>query len=173
MPSVTLYLASIDTTLKELDAELTQSRLMTPYIDRVTRILEHLEQRDAREACPVPAAPTPSPHAEQTRPATRHGVSGTLGRACNTLHRYFPHADSPPSSEASYTTQGDTSGVTAAHGIAGAAHQDTPPTEDCLPRRWFYTAAGEWIDLAKLDPVDWDMACTNLANSVAHLQTPC
>jgi len=147
---------------------------MTPYIDRITRILEGLEQGEAREACPVPATPIPLPHGEHTtRPATRHGVPVTLVRACNTLHRYFQHTDSPPSSEASYTTQRDTSGVVAAHGIAQSAHQDTPPTEDGLPRKWFHTAAGEWIDLAKLDPVDWDVACTNLANSVAHLQTPC
>jgi len=69
-PSVMPYLVSIDTTLKELDTELTQSRLMTPYIDRVTRVLERLEQREAREARPVPAAPVPSRPADITiRPA--------------------------------------------------------------------------------------------------------
>jgi len=43
-PSVAPYLASIDTTLRGMDTELTQARLITPYIDRVTRILERLEQ---------------------------------------------------------------------------------------------------------------------------------
>jgi len=74
-PSVAPYLASIDTTLKELDAELTQTRLMTPYINRVTRILERLEQREARDTCPVPAARTPSPHAEYTtRPVAQYSA---------------------------------------------------------------------------------------------------
>jgi len=55
------YLASIDTTLKELDTELTQARLITPYIERVTRMLERLEQWEAHETCAVPAAPIPVP----------------------------------------------------------------------------------------------------------------
>jgi len=65
-PLVTPYLASIDTTLKELDAELVQTRQMTPFMDRVTRVLERLEQRETPEAHPVPAALTP-PHTSSTQ----------------------------------------------------------------------------------------------------------
>jgi len=170
-PSVAPYLVSIDTTLKELDAELTQSRLMTPYIDQVTRILERLEQREARAACAVPAAPTPSPPAEHTtRSVPRHSVPVPPVRERNTLHRYFRSSNSPPSREASYGKASNTPGVTAEHKTAQPLRQDTPPTGDSPPRRWFHTAAGKWIDLAQLDPVDWSVASTNLANSVAHLQ---
>jgi len=49
---------------------------------------------------------------------------------------------------------------------------DTPPSMDVPPRRWFHTAAREWIDLSKLDPVDWGAVSTNFSNSVAHLQPP-
>jgi len=66
-PSVAPYLASIDTTLKEMDVELTQARLITPYIDRVTRVLERLEQ-------PVPCR-RPHLHMLNTRPVQRHAVS--------------------------------------------------------------------------------------------------
>jgi len=161
---VTPYLAAIDTTLKELDAELTQSRLMTPYIDRVTRILERLEQREAREhPCPVPLAPVPLPQAEHTTGlAARVPVPPV--RAHDTLHRYFRNTNSPPSGEADHMYD--------EHDTVQPARQDAPPTRDGPPRRWFHTAAGEWIDLAQLDPVDWEVASANLANSVALLQPP-
>jgi len=161
MPSVTPYLVSIDTTLKELDAELTQSRLMTPYIDRVTRILERLEQREPREACPVPAAPVPSPPVEiATRPAARLSftVPPWAVRERDTLHRYFWDTNRPPSCEANYGEAANTPGVTAEYKTAQPARQDTPPPGDGPPRRWFLTAAGAWIDLAQLGPVDWNVA---------------
>jgi len=111
-PSVAPYLASIDSTLKELDTELTQSRLITPYIDRLTRILERLEQREAREACPV--TPAPPPHAEHsTRPAVR-SVPAPPVREQDTLHRYFQdntrETYSPPSSAGRHHEEDNTSG---------------------------------------------------------------
>jgi len=168
-PSVASYFASIDTTLKELDAELTQSRLITPYIDRVTRILERLEQREAREACPV--APAPPPHAEHsTRPAARSVPAPPVWER-DTLHRYFRdntrETYSPPSSERRYHEEDNTPGE---RETAPPACQYAPPTGP--PRKWFDTAAGDWIDLDKLNPVDWDVASANLANSVALLSPP-
>jgi len=148
---------------------------MTPYIDRVTRILERLEQREAREACPVPAAPIPSPHAEHTtRPVAQHDVPVPPVRERNTLHQYFERrsTNSPPTSEASYGEAGSTTSVTADYKTAQPVCQDVPPSWDGPPRRWFHTAAGEWIDLAKLDPVDWTVVSTNSSNSVAYLQPP-
>jgi len=44
--------------------------------------------------------------------------------------------------------------------------------EGVTPRKWFHTAAGEWIDLSKLGPVDWSVVSTNFSNSMAHLQPP-
>jgi len=168
LPSITPYLVSIDTTLKELDTELTQSRLMTPYIDRVTRVLKRLEQREAREARPVLAALVPSPPADiTTRPAARRSVTVPPVRERDTLHRYFQNTDSPPRREANYDEEGDTPGATE---TAKSTRQNTPPTGDGPPRQWFHMAAGEWIDLAQLGPVDWNVATANLANSVALLQ---
>jgi len=167
-PSIVPYLTFIDTTLKKLDAELTQSPLLTPYIDRVTRILERLEQREARESRLIQAAPVSTPSAGiTTSPAAPFDVTAPLVRERDTLHQYFRKTDSPPS----YDTDSE-GGATAVHTTAKPACQDTPPTGDGPPRRWFHTAAGEYIDLALLGPVDWNLATTNLAKSVALLQPP-
>jgi len=160
-PSATPHMTSIDTTLKELDAELVQTRLMTPFMDRVTREPERLEQREAREARPIPASPTPPPHAEYTtRPIVQRAPEPPV-RERNTLHRYYSRSiDSPPAIEASYREVNYTPKIQ--NCCKTAAYQDVPPVRpatqpsgDDPPRRWFHTAAGEWIDLAKLDPVDW------------------
>jgi len=171
-PSIVPYLTSIDTTLKELDAELTQSRLLAPYIDRVTCILERLEQREARESCLAQAAPVPTPPADgTTRPVATFGVTATPVRERDTLHRYFRKTNSPPSYD-TYSEAGYTPGATADNATAETARHNTPPTGDGPPRRWFHTAAGEYIDLAQLGPVDWNLATLNLAKSVALLQPP-
>jgi len=90
-------------------------------------------------------------------------------RERDTVHRYFHNTDSPPRRAANYDDEGETPGVTA---TAKYTRQNAPLTGDGPPRRWFHTAAGEWIDLAQLGPVDWNVATANLANSVALLQPP-
>jgi len=163
--SVAPYLASIDNTLRELDVELTQARLITPYIDRVTCILERLEQRDAREACPVATAP-PSHAEHSTRPSARSVPAPPL-RERDTLHRYFRDNNSPPISARRYSEDHSTP---VKRETAPPAHQYAPHIGP--PRRWFHTAAGDWIDMKKIDPVDWDVASANLAHSVALLSSP-
>jgi len=177
-PAVVPYLASIDTTLKELDAELVQTRLMTPFMDRVTRVLERLEQREAREARPVPVAPTPPRHVEYTTRPTVQSAPEPPVRERNTLHRYYSRSiDSPPASEPSYREAAYTPRIqncckTVAYKPVSPVRPAKPPDGDAPPRRWFHTAAGEWIDLDKLDPVDWSAVSANFKNSVAHLQLP-
>jgi len=140
------YLASIDTTLKELDAELTQAHMITPYIERVTRILERLEQREAREPCPVPAAPTPAPPAVYTpTPVVQ-----------NTMFKYFPRRStgSPPDSEVSDSEAAPAPDTPSEN--AKPVRLDTPPSEGVPPRR-FLTAAGEWIDLSQPLTGEWSL----------------
>jgi len=107
-----------------------------------------------------------------TRPVAQQDGPVPPVREHNTLHRYFPSTDSPHSSKASYGDAGSTHGVTAVRKTTQPLRQDIQSADDDPPRRWFHTAAGEWIDLAQLDPVDWSVASTNLENSVTHLQPP-
>jgi len=77
----------------------------------------------------------------------------------NTILQYFSRrsTDSSPNSEAAYAP--DTPSA-----MATPVRPDTPPIEGVTPRRWFHTAAGEWIDLSKLGPVDWGAVSDKFSN---------
>jgi len=123
------YLASIDTTLKELDAELTQAHLITPYIDRVTRILERLEQREARETCTVPAAPIPEPRAAyMSPPVAQHCVPARPEKKGNTILQYFSRPSSSEASRSKAAWAPDAPSETAT-----PVWPDTPPSEGVPP----------------------------------------
>jgi len=150
-PAVAPYLASIDTTLKELDAELVQTRLMTPFMDRVTRVLERLEQREAREARHAPAVPTLPPRAMYTsRPVEPDVPETPPERQRNTLHRYYQRSiDSPPASEASRGDVSHTPRILSCckmpeYHTAKPVRPVMQPSEDG-PHKRVYTAASEAV----------------------------
>jgi len=83
------------------------------------------------------------------------------------MFKYFPRRStgSPPSSTDSEAAPApDTPSET-----AKPIRLDTLPSEGVTPRR-FLTAAGEWIDLSQLGPVDWGAVSDNFSKLVAHLQ---